>query len=298
MSKLTQFSFEDGSTNALKTILQNALDQFGFENDPMITLSTSDDLKNALDQLNSEDYFMVNYDCSIDPDKVQTYLDSIEDASVRAIIARIIKETRYISFTELFEQLNKCIDIFLKRYDKFNLVIKDKSNSELWMIILVWKRIRKGCQEIILVKNYGNISANNPITFDNEYPILEIDDCLYSGCNMQSFVDNVCLRNNPKNDFVIVLPYATTAHTFIQELTQNNVDVIIGEIIQPFEFEEDFEYIYENLGCETLWVCAIYFPHKIANEFASFPNIYPNIVRNQPSREKVIQVYQDLKNLL
>ena len=41
----------------------------------------------------------------------------------------------------------------------------------------------------------------------------------------------------------------------------------------------------------------IYFDHKIANNFGSFPDLYPSIIKNNVSRDKINLLNRDIQSL-
>ena len=90
-------------------------------------------------------------------------------------------------------------------YDNYNILfdISDKIGSEHWLMVLCWDLLKEKCVKLI---NYHH-------DIDNNYPILILDDCIYSGIHMISLINHTTYyyKNTYEKDlsnlFVPVVPY-------------------------------------------------------------------------------------------
>lgn len=150
---------------------------------------------------------------------------------------------------------------------------------------MLWPYLKTGCAKVIN-------SHYDLVNLDNNYPILVVDDCMYSGCNMCGTIDYLQYdyKNYTKkkltNSFVVMTAYRGIDSTGQLCKDFGPIKIITGEIITPPKLK-GYGYMYNNFGCETSCVLPLYFNHKIANEFGSYPEIYTKVVKNQPSRYQI-----------
>lgn len=62
-------------------------------------------------------------------------------------------------------------------------------------------------------------------------------------------------------------------------------NVVSGRLIDSLELDKD--YMYKHFSSETNRVIPLYFDHKIANEFGSYPFLYPKLMTETPSKDKI-----------
>jgi len=233
----------------------------------------------------NERWDMKSVDRSFDQERVRVYLVGHNDKDTKNIIEKI----RYIPFETFKKELLLQV---AKLPPKFNIFFcTGKWGSENWITVLVWNYIREGVQQIIT--NYDKPVSNN-------YPVVLIDDCIYSGVNMCSRVDDLRDTKTIEKDHpvICVVPYRSR-DGIIQLISEYGpVEVYCDNVVDPIFGKCDFERIYSKIGCETCNVIPIYFDHKIANEFGSFPFIYPLLVKNLPSREKIEELKHEYEMIL
>src|SRR3989344_7039557 len=149
--------------------------------------------------LNECEIHIDDIDRSFDSYKIQQFLDGF-DSTVKEVFQEIISQTQYIPFKQFVHEIQsiaKKINI-----DNFSIYIdiNDPCHSEVWCLTLVWHIIKDHVKYIF--------TSIDKIT--NEYPILLIDDCIYSGVEMYAIIQKI---NNiiPGNlHFYICSPYAST----------------------------------------------------------------------------------------
>ena len=251
--------------------------------------------KETLNELSKYDWTMIEVDRGIDINKATKYLQSITNMKDKGITKDIIDNTIYIPFNVFYNELIKLID---RLPSKFNLLfdIKEKVGSEHWITLLIWSYIKDNVINII----------NDIDDVTNEYPILIVDDSIYSGHHLSGVMDEFSYNYKNKfnkkleNSFVILVPYASeigvdTINNALQHININ-ADIIYGNKLQDISFhiyDYNERYMYDNFMSESI-PTGIYFDHKIAGNFSSFPLIYKEIVKEQPSRYKI----EELKFML
>ncbi len=240
-------------------------------------------------------------DRSISLEKTKEYLDGIEDEKKRHVDKLTSDNTRYITFEELESRLEECIDkISIDKYNVMFPTTGDKIGSEHWLTLLSWNKLRNNCVKII--NSYKGI--------DNDYPIIVIDDCIYSGWHMCETIDRTQYFHKKKtggklnNKFIVIVPYSSRTNS-VGEYADK---IIVGEYIDDYRsikeirelFPDDnelIEYMHQTFGLDGLSL-PVYFDHKIASEISSFPMIYPNIIKNPVSREKIIELENMIKKYI
>lgn len=248
---------------------------------------------NILDTLHNgeedSNWDMKSVDRSIDPQKATTFLQNITDPKERSITKKIIDNTRYISFQTM---KSKYVDLIKQLPDQYNLAFltTGKIGSEHWLVVLLWPYLKTKCVKII----------NSHLDIDNTHPIVIIDDCMYSGCHMCGVVDGIqfdyaqTTREILSNTFICLTAYRGEYSTGQLCNDFGLVKVLSAEVLSPLELE-NFDYMYKYFGCESESVLPLYFDHKIANNFGSYPDIYSQIVNKQPSRYKIELLEEKLK---
>jgi hypothetical protein len=242
---------------------------------------------------------MVEVDRSLCQEKCKKYLDSITDFKKYAIISKILKNTKYISFSKFKKNLLRCISKLDIQYNIF-FNLTTKIGSEHWVTLLVWSTLRNNCINVITDYN-----------INNELPIVILDDCMYTGIHMCGVID--CIRNKGiMNEIIIVTPY-TTIEAIEETLIFERVKHVYHSIIYNYlyidgildlhrsygetEKGDIYEYVSNNLEMDHFG-CPVYFDHKIANSYGSFPHIYKHVVKELPSRSKIEEVEKIINTLM
>ena len=279
--------------------------------------------KEILDNMSNFNWHMKYTDRSISPIRFNEYIESIIDKRLKTITSLIVENTIYINFETFIYNL----DFLSERLpDKFNLVIDSyKIGSEHWIILLIWKKIKH--KVIKIINRYYDI--------DNNYPLVYMDDSIYTGRNIISSmsvlinehnemlgnknVDNLeyfdergiksVVNKTLKNNIILACPYVSNISTYYLNNFQNKANVNISILTQNIttatvnilydslqntlykfnNINELLDYSIDNFNTKDTNV-AIYFDHKIANNFGSFPNLYSKIVKKLPDRYKINEI--------
>lgn len=229
------------------------------------------------------------------------YFLSIPDGLFKELISEILQATRYIPFDEFLETFLNAISKI--QAPKFHLYfdITGKVGSEHWLTALAFPRIK---DRIVSV-----ITDHRVHDADPEYPVLLIDDCVYSGCNMCGKIDY--LKGSEDYHYIVLTGYSTQSGQkgILRCNFGKSVTFITGGIIQEYSqfpgilsiikkisiekgIRED-NVLYDTLGCESGCVSPVYFDWKVANEFGSIPGVYIHGVTDfgQVTQDKTVTVY-------
>lgn len=243
------------------------------------------------------------------PHKIEKFL-STKNEPDKTYLQLIIKHTQYVTYNEFKNKLFDNIDLLIKKYNRFNIFYVTKGNkigSEHWLIALVWHKIKDHVAHIVTSFEFGKI--------ENDYPVVYIDDAAYSGHNMTLHFDNLTYYKlvGENNKFVIATPYITRdALCVLLSLNKKMKDRV--ELLTPYahveiksdreineikEYREKFgisvDYRYDHFGLETDSNVPIYFDHKIANEFASFPFFHQIVEKDTHFRDPIELVEEYIK---
>jgi len=260
---------------------------------------TADDLT----KLSKYNWDMETVDRSIDNNKVTYLLSNISDKKKRGITKAIIDKTKYITYN-LFKK--SLMNIIKKLPDKINILFPTfcKTGSEHWITMICWSYIKS---KVVKVIN----RIDDVKLLDNDYPIVILDDAMYTGSRIMETIEYCILDSNKiiNNEIIICVTHATY-HSMSNISILSNVYINMGKKFKykiifdrimlsqnHYTYVYDSKYMYDNFGCEGELNVPIYFDHKIANNFGSFPDLYPMIIKNQPSRYKIEELNKKLQEL-
>ena len=141
---------------------------------------------NMYDYTRLNDYdknnLIVSLDCSINEGKKNEYL-SLLPYERKNVIRYLLDNTRYILYSEFSKKLEDTyllIKESIKDLEEFHILVSgDKIGSEVWVLAHIYDRISK-------LKGFKGIITDFDETTKN---IVIIDDCIYSGGNIGSFID-------------------------------------------------------------------------------------------------------------
>lgn len=273
---------------------------------------------------NNASWDMIDVDRSLDNEKIKEYLNSIDNTKIKDITNIIIQNTKYITFNELKETLIGQIERLPDNINLYFGVEYNKIGSENWLIILLWPYLKNKVHKII--NTYKDIC--------DTYPIVIIDDAMYSGQQMLRTIDllnnhynlyseeyeeihntyigkNVIINKILTSPFILLVGYTSdislvkiqnyrdTANVNISIYTENivnNIFTYLGNYITPGNGIEIGEFMRTYFNMMDINV-PIYFDHKIAGIHSSFPEIYTKLVKEQPSRYKIKELLDILKYL-
>ena len=237
-------------------------------------------------------------DRSLDLNKLPQLLDCF-DPTVQKIVREIIEQTQYISFKRFVVEIQSIAKKININEFSIYIDIKDPCHSEVWCIALVWHIIKNHVKNIF--------TSIDQIT--NEYPILLIDDCIYSGAEMCDKIRKINNNISGSVNCYITAPYGSAAisilfrgmlnGTLIKEesriytnLDKLSLTYLIGNYIQPFKSKSNngyYSWELLNRYTDTSPACLpIYFDHKIADSGSSFPAIYNFLAKARPNRNPIL----------
>lgn len=230
-------------------------------------------------------------DRNIDPQKLNQYLSTLNDKD-KKIVQTIVDNTLYITTNMMIEGIKRCIDKLHQKIDLYNLYIPSttKIGSEHYILMQVKNKLKP--IDIL----YGTENINN------EYPIVMLDDIIYSSCNMCGHIDNLRYYTGLKNKVYIIVHTITTTKVQVSQKYFNTEIIYDNELenLQACNLIEnyDYEYMYKHFKCETEMVLPLYLDHKIANTFGSY-QFYHKIIKNPISRKIIDDIsVDDINNLI
>lgn len=219
----------------------------------------------------------------------------------KSVIKLILSNTKYITFPVFKKKLFESVHTFLKKIGdkKFSIIVAcEKYGSDLWILHLVYPHFKT-------LKNFVGFSTSNYLLDCDNFIIF--DDCVYSGSHLNGIIDeyyDLIIKKNygylSKTKLHIIIPYMSNEYLEeskerqkTQKTQQNilfyNVEIISNhnlakQVLKIFNIEADsgltpFDQnrklcrIMQKIGNANLGY-PIYFDHKVANEFASFPSVY------------------------
>jgi len=234
-----------------------------------------------IDKTQKYDLNMIPLDRGIDAKKVEKFLMH-ESIYGRHYAQKIINNTRYVSFNEFKNKLYELIKMLPKKFNLHFDITNYKIGSEHWIICLLWHTIKNNVVNIIV--EYCDINQN--------YPLVIIDDCIYTGIHMKMIVDDLTHEKPILTCKIFTCaPFASVLGKHRINKTKSNgntMTVINVETVHHINFNDNhMGPVHGPIGLETGCVIPLYFDHKIANMFGSFPQVYNHIIKSPPSREKI-----------
>jgi len=236
----------------------------------------------------------------LDSDKVSRYLSTIPEEYVEAAIF-VINNTKYVSYDEFRDNLQRSFELFQNSINDqpFYLVypMQGKIGSENWLTHLLYPQIRQ-MNLIGFLNNKDNKDNKDNILADipSESNILLIDDAIYSGCNMAGTIDGMSYPDARKKNFTfhLVVPYTTKdGRKTIEGVNSQRFNVVFYSVVEMVNTDKlsgnnpSVARFNDDLGSEDSPI-AIYFDHKVANEFGSYPQLYLHGAIPQPRSLDVV----------
>lgn len=256
----------------------------------------------------------------LNPQCVQEYLSRFSPEGREHQLAKnVLASTRYIPHTELIAGLEKSLDRFISAigtkpfYIYLPLI---KLGSENILLLLVWERLRKLNLAGFVTEDHPTvmplIQKNGFVTWlPGNSHVLIIDDALYGGNNTMSKVDSVSYQSismhSPESPlyFHVVIPFVSSMG---KERLQSGIFVGPEQHIRVICYEQEVipsfasidpsytEDVAETFGLEGSSQMAVYFDHKVANQFATFSTIYlQGIVPGKSAFGPVLSVLPDVE---
>lgn len=234
--------------------------------------------------------------------KLRQYLSSLNESD-RAFVKDVASAAQYVPWPNLIYSLNQSFDQFAKQIGQnpfYVFVPSYKFGSEFLLVAKLFPRIRQ-------LSFQGFITPDTAL--ESNADILIIDDCIYSGTNVSSIIDNIGYNNKNKNltlTYHLVIPYVGKAGV-------KNIDKLIKSLsleihpypvmilhyysilsLTPFShvYPQYPEEQYRRFKLEYMDHVPIYFDHKIGNEFATFSTIYSALIENPPDTDIKMRIWQ------
>jgi hypothetical protein len=238
----------------------------------------------------------------------------IEQSDEKEIAQEFINITTYISYEKFIEVLYKCIDEmidFMKLNNKkiLQFYISDEietsyiHKSSYWIISHIKKYIKLSSSEfdIIIIDKIDDKDNK-----DNY--IIIADDASYSGSQISEIIENL---NGKSLNFYFLIPFISTKalNLFKQSLIENGFNEVINYsskssfIMKPIYELMDIENIIKLFKYYTekgtnINQYPIYFDHKVADNYSSFPLIYSyGVIPNKKNQEIIINAKRNQKAL-
>ncbi|SIP85842.1 Putative phosphoribosyltransferase-like [Pacmanvirus A23] len=222
---------------------------------------------------------------NINLDKLQKYKDTLSQKN-KEIVDTIVHNTIYIETDVLIEMVKQSLIKFISQQPKYNLYIPtNKIGSEHLLMLKLQEFLKPVC--CITDK----LSKNTKIP--NDYPILIIDDAIYSSHNMCAHVDNLTYHGIKNKIYCVVGVLSSRYTQVVRDFGTRVITycVLEDKMICNLFKDYDFEYFYANFGCETQYILPLFFEHKIANEFGSY-NFYHEICEKPINRAPIESITQ------
>lgn len=224
------------------------------------------------------------------------------DSDIRTIAKEFILKTTYISYTNFLKYLKKCylemITTSLKDVNtlQFFIISDDsstsfKTKSGYWIYKHLLNYINKDTYKIKIVNDISDI--------DFQLPVIIPDDASYSGSQLSSFIE---LFENKMVDLYLLIPFMSNTAIDVVKNAHNEYN-IEGElyfpknkyIIKPIynlmeeeKIEKFFSY-YTKDG-KNIREYPIFFDHKVADNYSSFPLIYTFGIIPNTHNKNIIQM--------
>lgn len=199
------------------------------------------------------------------------------DESIKSIANEFILHTTYISYRMFIKRYKQAVSEMMKmlKPEKLQIYLSDDNvNKSGYWILQIIKSIVK--IEIIVINNVKDI--------DNSTPVIIADDASYSGSQIYLFLEDFA---NVKCDIFILIPFiSNTAIDIINNSVKDyNIDgtiyfldksLYIMKPIYELMDKEKIEkfFIYYSIVPKNTREYPIYFDHKVADNYSSFPLIY------------------------
>jgi hypothetical protein len=229
---------------------------------------------------------------NINLDKLQKYKDTLSEKD-KEIVSTIVDNTIYIETNVLIEIVKKCLIKFIEQREKYNLYIPmNKIGSEHLLILKLQEFLNPVC--IIT----DNLTENTKLP--NDYPILIIDDAIYSSNNMCSHADNLRYHGIDNEIYCVVGILSSRRVQVVKDFGARIIAYCILEdkIISNLFKDYTFGYFYNHFGCETSYILPLFFEHKIANEFGSY-GFYHEICEKPIDRSPIDSITrQDIEDFI
>ena len=207
------------------------------------------------------------------------------DNNIREIAKEFLDKTVYISENKFDEYLLKSFTEMLEIYEFKTLQFFNPENnpnkSNYWVINKLMKFITDDTYSIIISDNIND--------FDSTYPIIIADDASYSGSQICNYIEDYI--DVKKYKLFILIPFISKIA--IERISNFSKDINFIEknryelkpLTELMEIEK-IKKLFDYYGISIISQYPIYFNHKVADSYSSFPLIYSyGIMPNEKNKE-------------
>ena len=271
-------------------------------------------IRETLDRLSKcKQFHLETVDRSLDLKKVKDLKKVVSHHQYGPqLLDEIVEKTLYVPFSTFYDQLIAVVSSI--KEEKFSILIdiNDPIHSETWCLILAWPVIKN--KVVHIFTDFREIN--------DEYPLLLIDDCIYSGLQIATIMDFISKEAMNVKDCIkciIVVPYASKHYQIVvsgqmtgrfnhKDITVDQSKLVIekyyiGNLIDFFhsktipdniELSKVEEELFDGSFLGSL---PLYFDHKIAGSVSCFEYIYKACAKALPDRNH-LEKLEDLYDLL
>lgn len=231
---------------------------------------------------------------------VSSWLEK-SDPSIRQIASEFILKTVYINHSQFLKVYKTAIKEMLEMLEnleklktnvlQFFINIDDVNKSSYWIMQIVKKYINS--------KKYTIKIINDVKKLDEFLPVIIADDASYSGSQMANTIEDNFQRT--KFDIFILIPFmSNTAIDIIKKSYTDNLNegsimfldrsIYIMKPIYELMSKERIEklFLYYTDNPKYIREYPIYFDHKVADGYSSFPLIYTyGIIPNNYNKQLI-----------
>jgi hypothetical protein len=212
------------------------------------------------------------------------------DNSIKETAEEFLNITQYISNDIFDDYLAKSLKEMLEYFDNIkNIYIQffipenSLNKSNYWVIKKLVKLINDNDDKYIT-------SVNSDIkSFNSNFPIIIADDASYSGSQICSYIEDNIDSKNYK--LFLLIPFISKIAIERIRSYDNNIKFIennryeLKPLIELME-NEKIKLLFSYYGNSNITQYPIYFNHKVADSYSSFPLIYSyGIMPNQKNKE-------------
>lgn len=272
-------------------------------------------IRETLDRLSEcKQFHLKPVDRSLDIKKIEELKKEVSHHQYGPqLLDEIVNKTLYVPFSTFYDQLITVVSSIEE--DKFSILIDidDPIHSETWCNILVWPVIKNKVVHI-----FTDFSEIN-----DEYPLLLLDDCIYSGLQItttMAYISNEAMKVKDCIKCIVVVPYASKYYQTVVSghMTGrfNNKDITVDQsklVIEKYYIGNLINFVHsktipdkvelskveEELFGSYLGSLPLYFDHKIAGSVSCFESIYKACVKTLPDRnhlKKLADLYDFIPN--
>lgn len=225
----------------------------------------------------------------VDITKYNNFINTIEE-QYKSLYDKLMQNIVYFSTKDIVDLIEPLVLKFISENDNYNIMLPTgKIGSEHFFTLKMTKHLNP----------VQYLTYNVPCT--NDYPILLIDDCVMSGNNMYSKIDDYRYYTKCKNKFyVIVGVLASDPNTYNFSNSYFDAELIYARCLSYLSTKNmfpmlTFDDLYKIFKIETTCVVPLVMEHKLPNSFGSY-QFLRNIINFQIDRSKIDALGKKLEN--